>query len=766
MRNRARLLSAAAALAAVVLGSSVASAAVLTEDFALLASNGVTGDNFGVDVGIDGNYAIVGARYAENPSMPGAPSGCAYIYEYSGGSWAEKAQLFPSMGDWDFLTGNAVDISGDTAVVCSYHAWVNEVEKVGMATVFQRDGGGNWNEVATLSASDGLANDNFGVDCAIDGDNIVVGAFNSDPDGASNAGSIYVYNRNQNGPNAWGEATKLTADVPTAGHNLGQSVAIDGNTIVAGAYSGSRAYIYDNDGAGNWTQTTMLSGSGRFGTGTSVDGDRVVVGAYQAAGNAGRAYVYERNEGGTNAWGQTAELAPSNGGGSFGVSTALEGDTVLVGASAADPGGVANAGAGYVYKLNQDDVWVETTLFTTTGRNPGDGTGGRVSLSGNAAILGGNSFDGAQVDTGGAHVYNVPTTTTGVVYPDPPGHVDGGPVVSGGTTPYAWYRADEGLGTVVDIEGNGSILWWADQSGNDRHLDVYSGNPSVVTDAETGKDAVAFDGDDTFIGTLDEWGHAAPGTVVCVWKATGFGNSTHAYQVTYLYDATSSAEGTRSRQLLDYGSNLGTGNDADWIEVGGYNDDDNTNNRTDRTATTTAALGLGDDVVDQWFVTVASHATGTTDIVRINGEEKFSGNMKSSGMDGIKVGTACTDAYKFVGEMCELIVFEGELSQSEIAAVEQRLMARWGLGGVVVLEGDLNGDGTVNSGDLDLVRGNWGGSGPAGDANSDGAVNSGDLDIVRANWGATAAAAVPEPGTLAALAALGALLAAIRRRRR
>lgn len=80
------------------------------------------------------------------------------------------------------------------------------------------------------------------------------------------------------------------------------------------------------------------------------------------------------------------------------------------------------------------------------------------------------------------------------------------------------------------------------------------------------------------------------------------------------------------------------------------------------------------------------------------------------------------------------------------------------------LEGDLNGDGTVNSGDLDLVRGNWGGSGPAGDANNDGVVNSADLDIVRANWGATAAAAVPEPGSLALLAVLGALLAALRRR--
>ncbi len=84
--------------------------------------------------------------------------------------------------------------------------------------------------------------------------------------------------------------------------------------------------------------------------------------------------------------------------------------------------------------------------------------------------------------------------------------------------------------------------------------------------------------------------------------------------------------------------------------------------------------------------------------------------------------------------------------------------------GPVTLPGDLNGDGVVNSGDLDLVRGHWGTTDPAGDANGDGIVNSGDLDIVRANWGATLAAAVPEPGAITLLLLAG--LAAVSRRRR
>ncbi len=88
-------------------------------------------------------------------------------------------------------------------------------------------------------------------------------------------------------------------------------------------------------------------------------------------------------------------------------------------------------------------------------------------------------------------------------------------------------------------------------------------------------------------------------------------------------------------------------------------------------------------------------------------------------------------------------------------------------GGTTAIPGDLNGDGTVNSGDLDLVRGNWGeivAPNSNGDANGDGFVNSADLDIVRGNWGATAAAGVPEPTALVLL--LGFALFACRRARR
>ena len=71
-----------------------------------------------------------------------------------------------------------------------------------------------------------------------------------------------------------------------------------------------------------------------------------------------------------------------------------------------------------------------------------------------------------------------------------------------------------------------------------------------------------------------------------------------------------------------------------------------------------------------------------------------------------------------------------------------------------VIPGDLNFDECVGSGDLDIIRANWGRSVPRGslrdgDAVPDGVVNSNDLDLIRGNWGQSHCAAAEAPATKA-----------------
>jgi hypothetical protein len=91
--------------------------------------------------------------------------------------------------------------------------------------------GGTWTEVQKLLASNGSAFDNFGVQVAAQGDLAVVGAH--DADGIDLAtGAVYLF---QDMGGIWVEAAKLAANEAVLDDDLGVGVAIDGDTLVAGA---------------------------------------------------------------------------------------------------------------------------------------------------------------------------------------------------------------------------------------------------------------------------------------------------------------------------------------------------------------------------------------------------------------------------------------------------------------------------------------------------------------------------------------------------
>src|SRR2546429_3317558 len=117
--------------------------------------------------------------------------------------------------------------------------------------------------------------------------------------------------------------TKLSPADSTLFQNFGWSVAVSGDTVVAGTpvdssdsmYAGV-AYVFVRDG-GTWNQQARLapavpSAFAEFGYSVTISGDTLVVGApgEDAGGNAaGAVYVFGRH--GTT-WSQQATLTPSD----------------------------------------------------------------------------------------------------------------------------------------------------------------------------------------------------------------------------------------------------------------------------------------------------------------------------------------------------------------------------------------------------------------------------------------------------------------------
>ncbi len=118
--------------------------------------------------------------------------------------------------------------------------------------IFERnaDSTNGWGEVKKLIASDAYTSDEFGGSVAVAGDVVVVGAEHENT-GGSQAGAVYVFERNAGGINGWGEEKKLMPSDAQAGNYFGNSVAVAGDVIVVGApyedgsgYSAGAVYIF------------------------------------------------------------------------------------------------------------------------------------------------------------------------------------------------------------------------------------------------------------------------------------------------------------------------------------------------------------------------------------------------------------------------------------------------------------------------------------------------------------------------------------------
>ena len=296
--------------------------------------------------------------------------------------FVQQAKLTASDGAAQEFFGQSVAVSGNTVVVGAYFATVNGHVMQGAAYVFVKPAGG-WagaTEAAKLTASDGAPVDELGTSVAISGDTVVAGASNEPLSGNIGQGAAYVFVKPAGGWASETESAKLTASDGGANDGLGGSVAVDGDTVTASALNATV--------------------SGHIGQGA--------------------AYVFVKSAGGwvseTGATKLTASDGAANDG--LGWSVAISGNTVVASAIFATVNGDFHQGAAYVF-VQPAGGWVsetEAAKLTASDGAAGVEFGTSVAVDGNAVVVGDSDATvNGQGNQGAAYVFGfVRTTTTGV----------------------------------------------------------------------------------------------------------------------------------------------------------------------------------------------------------------------------------------------------------------------------------------------------------------------------------------------------------------
>lgn len=203
-------------------------------------------DHFGFDVAIDGNLIAVSSRL-ENTGASNA--GAVYVYDATTGGLVSS--IFNPTPQSNDHFGWSVDIDNGNVLVGSALDSAGGVSNTGQAFLFDALSG---NLLQTFDNPDPIADDNFGRSVDLSGGLAVIGARGQNVAGQNDAGAGYVFDvltgdmlQTLNNP------TPNTSDW-FAGGDAGGAIAIDGGTIIAGAFlddivtsNNGIAYIYNAD---------------------------------------------------------------------------------------------------------------------------------------------------------------------------------------------------------------------------------------------------------------------------------------------------------------------------------------------------------------------------------------------------------------------------------------------------------------------------------------------------------------------------------------
>ncbi len=416
----------------------VQSGGTWTQQAELTLGDGTSADGFGLTVAIGGGTAVVGAptRTVGSTQLQGA----AYVFVQSGTTWTQQAELTASDGATQDEFGAAVAVSGSIALVGAYQHAVGGRMSQGAAYVFQQSGT-TWTQLAELTSTDGAASDGFGSSVALGSGAALIGAPAHQVGTQPGEGAAYIF---QQSGTAWTQQAELTAIGGTFDIGFGSSVALSGGTALVGAPLGGAqdsstggvtgaAYVFTESGT-TWTQQAQLEVSDEvtdyaFGTSVALTGDTAVVGTEPLVNVFGvptgrsAAYIFGRSGA---SWGLQAELYPAGDAGTdgfFGVAVAASGGAILIGS-----GSSLGSGAGWLFQPEPCD-------------------GGACPGVPDAAVSGGAGTDGGAAGDATTHAVPDATVGTGASSDAGAGHDAGSHGSGAGGSSSSGASATSGAGS-------------------------------------------------------------------------------------------------------------------------------------------------------------------------------------------------------------------------------------------------------------------------------------------------------------------------------
>ncbi len=311
-------------------------------------------DEFGAAVSIYQDRLLVGAR---NKTVNGVSfAGAAYLFEYINDSWVQIERFSDTSPSGTAQLGYAVSLYDNQALVGAPSTGAGEV------LVFTFDEKDNsWFQSNTLSANSQGFGDQFGHSVSLYQGRALIGANRFE---SSNIGAAFYFGSVSNNT----DQHQITPSDGMSSDNFGFSVSLYEDRALIGAPEDSgvngddsgSAYIFEYDSLNElWVEIEKLTAddgaaNDEFGHSVSLNGDRVLVGAWgddDNGTNSGSAYIFDFDG---SFWSQSSKLIPSNGASSeeYARAVFLTNDWAIVGVPNDSEAGVLE-GAVYVY---QEDV--------------------------------------------------------------------------------------------------------------------------------------------------------------------------------------------------------------------------------------------------------------------------------------------------------------------------------------------------------------------------------------------------------------------------